>query len=255
MMKLHITLESMVLQTAASAVVYVPYPGLAQKCARRVIWLLHCAFKDGNFFFDELAMGKYVDSNNCLLIAPSLGNSFFVNTDAGDYADFLSDELQPYLSRNLLGIDTEGASQEIVGISMGAFGALAWVLREPARFVRSFLISGVYNPLLAADPRIKNNREQKNLARITSNLETKLLSGPGAIREGCDLLGMVASTGGLSGHCFNLFCGSEDYMCLPQLSALELALRQAGLNYKASCLPGVHDRVFWEGCLRAIIEG
>lgn len=253
MIRIKLTIDSVTLQMPVNVDICIPYPCFAQKKQVSVVWLLHCAFKDGSFFLNELGVGKYVDKNNLILVAPSMGNSFYADTDYGDYASFLQKELQPYLLEQF-NFPKEREQNHVVGISMGAFGGIIWALNNPELFSKQFLISGTYDPLLPIDERIRKDRALKNLSRITNKIQQILFKEKDVLLPECDIRSKFLN---LESDYFpevHFYCGSEDYMSLNQTHMLEKLLKEKNIPVFSSQYSGAHDTLFWEKCMEDIFN-
>ena len=91
------------MQSPVTVLIALPYPNLSSE-QTKTLFALHCAMKDGHYFFDELGLGSYVDKHNVAIVAPCLGNSFFVDNKFQSAGAFLRNELMPYLKKNLISL-------------------------------------------------------------------------------------------------------------------------------------------------------
>lgn len=215
----------------------------------RSLWALHCALADGNLFFEDLGLGALVDSLGFALIAPSLGNGFFVNTPAEAQADFL-DELYSALGEIWPLAQDESA---VAGISMGAFGALRWALAS-RHFKSAALISGLYFADLEPDERFAKNRAQRALYQTFKGSMTRTLQDDaGHVRPDADLERLLSKA---EGHfpALHIFCGEQDYLSLPQSLALEALCASRHCPAALDLSPGGHDRQYWHGAIRAAVD-
>lgn len=57
----------------------------------RVLWTLHCGMGNGNFFFDSLNAADMAEKNGIAIVAPSLGNGYFINSDLEAQGGFLEE--------------------------------------------------------------------------------------------------------------------------------------------------------------------
>lgn len=120
MIKIHLVLDSCILLTKVTVDIALPYNLLNIQDKYKVLWCFHCSLEDGRFFFEKLSLSNYVDSNSLVLIAPSLQNNFFCNSNQSRCEDFISQELIPILRRTLpLSVETK--DNFLLGFSMGGF--------------------------------------------------------------------------------------------------------------------------------------
>ena len=215
----------------------------------RSLWALHCALADASLFFEDLGAGALVDELGFALIAPSLGNGFFLNTPGEAQADFL-DEILHALAE-ILPLSPEGRA--VAGVSMGAFGALRWALAS-GHFTSAALISGMYFADLAPDGRYARNHGQRALYHAFRDaMRRALLDGAGKPRPGADPARLLEDA---AGHlpALHIFCGEEDWLALPQSLALERLCAAYGASATLTLSPGGHDRAYWRGAFKAACE-
>lgn len=213
------------------------------------LWALHCALSDGSLFFEDLGAGQLVDELGFALIAPSLGNGFFLNTPLEAQEDFL-DELFCALGE-IFPLSREGCS--VAGVSMGAFGALRWALAS-GHFRSAALISGMYFAGLAPDGRLAKNHGQRALQRTFGDaMRRALLDDSGDPRPEADPERLLEAA---AGHfpALHIFCGEQDWLALPQSLALERLCAGRGAEATLTLSPGGHDREYWRGAFRAACE-
>lgn len=211
----------------------------------RVVWALHCAMGDGGFFFDRLDAARLVDEHKIALIAPSLGNGWFINSPFERQADFLQ-EMFGHL-RDVLPLSRRREDNLVLGVSMGAFGALRWAMISD-NFGGAAGISGVYDHSLPLDARLQKHRAQRALYATLSGLARQLLlDEAGHAREELDIAALAARS---SCPRLALYCGDGDYLSLSQTRHLERLFLERGLPVTARVTPGGHDEMYWKRALR-----
>ena len=144
MLKLQLNFDALTLLTPLTVQVYAPSLNvdlLTLPC----VFCLHPAFADGSIFVDKLGLLTCLDAYPAIYVIPSLGNNYFVNQSAGAFFDFLDLELLPLIGRTLR-VNTAPENIRLLGISMGAFGALHWTLAGRAPCAKVALLSGFYDP-------------------------------------------------------------------------------------------------------------
>lgn len=249
MIRASLTIPSLALLRPVRVEAALPHGICAGPRPWRSLWGLHCALGDASLFFEDLGAGALVDELGFALIAPSLGNGFFLNTLGEAQADFL-DELWSALVE-ILPLSREGCA--VAGISMGAFGALRWALAS-GRFSGVALISGMYFAGLAPDARYAKNHAQRALYHtFRDTMRRALLDDAGEPRPGTDPARLLADA---TGHfpALHIFCGEEDWLALPQSLALERLCAERGAEATLTLSPGGHDRAYWRGAFRAACE-
>lgn len=210
---------------------------LPYKC----VWALHCAMENGDFFFDRLSASELIEKEKIALIAPSLGNAYFLNSSFEAQADFLN-ELAANLP-NLLPISKRREDNGILGISMGGFGAVRWGLVNQG-FGHIAAISGVFSCNVPEDERIAQDRRLKAVHGTFKKIMRKYLLEDNLVtRQEADLELLSANIENPPE--LTMFCGEEDYISLNQTLWLEKILVSAGLPVSLELMPGSHDPQFW----------
>ncbi len=247
MMRLRITLESTTLLRPVEVVVVLPSGFNIGKAPYRTIWALHCAMSNADFFFDSLRAGDIAKGAHIAIIAPSLGNGYFLNSVYERQADFLQDELMPTL-QEALPLSLQRDDNFIIGVSMGGFGALRWGLDRGENFAAVAAISGVFDPRLPLDERVLKKRAQRALHVTCDSIMRRLvLDESGQMYPDADLNQLVRHAGS-SGRAprLELFCGEQDYLSLSQSQAVEMLCREYRLPARLHTMPGEHDPAYWQ---------
>lgn len=214
-----------------------PYP---------TVWALHCAMEGGSYFLDVLGCGKLIDQYGMALVAPSLGNGWFINSPFEAQADFLEeifDSLPQYLC-----LSTAKEQNVALGISMGGFGALRWAL-EKDRFGTAISIGGVLTPSLPPDSRAK--RDQMALYGVCRKLLARLGDGADFMP---DLALLLAQRNAPDTLC-QLYCGDDDYLALAQNEDFFLQCESCGQPCALDILPGGHNAAAWIPALEKAFAG
>lgn len=210
-----------------------PYP---------VVWALHCAVKDGAFFFDELGAAELVDAEKMAIVAPSLGNGYYVNSVFDAQADFLNEIL--HALPETLPLSRERQYNVALGISMGGFGAMRWALQSHA-FAKVTSISGVFDCHIKPDVRIVNDRVQRALhATFEKNMERLLLDDNGQTLPDADL-GMLMDKAGTDCPSIRLYCGRQDYLAMPHNIAFMNLCNKKNMPARIREEDGGHDVEYW----------
>lgn len=250
MITLRMRINSLTLYRPVEVSVALPYTPLSGMVCSKTLWALHPAMEGGEFFFDRLGLTRLADRYGVAVVAPSLGNGYFINSAYEKQADFLQTELMPVL-REILPLSSRREDNMLLGISMGAFGAAHWALRCPETFGAAALISGVFDASLPVDERARKNREQRPLVKLFSEKVMPLLmrdedgniSSEANIRP---LYGRAAEKGAPN---FALWYGEEDYLSFEQSRNFARSCREQGINVTEHTAPGGHDLAFWEGAV------
>lgn len=208
----------------------------------KCLWALHCSMENGNFFFEKLDCSAIVENLKAAVIAPSLGNSYFINTGYEAQGDFL-EELLTQLPR-ILPLSAAREDNAVIGVSMGGFGAVRWALASE-KFSQAAAISGVFDCHVPDDERVFRDRKLKAIyAAFKKNMLKCLLNSNETTRPEADL-SLLAQ------NCrwhpmIRLYCGQQDYIAMNQTLWLENMLRAAGFPAALDIFSGGHDAVFWK---------
>lgn len=250
---IHLSIEFPSLALLQPVNVEVALPTKVMKTSRyRTIWALHCAMERGSFFFEKLHFQDFVDECNIALIAPSLGNGCFVNSRWEAQADFL-DELYVAM-HEILPLSPEIRKNAVLGVSMGAYGAVRWALGSDF-FGICGGFSGFYDCRLPDDPRLKKNRSQLIIDRvITPVVERILLDSGKNLAEQNDLASLVAKKDVSKGTPLYLYCGAQDYLSLWQTDYLVKICRERSYPAFVEYRDGEHDAKFWKSLIPDFIE-
>ncbi|MBQ7606407.1 MAG: hypothetical protein IJU76_00240 [Desulfovibrionaceae bacterium] len=257
-MRLQITLSSIVLLRPVHITVALPDGFSKARPPYRTVWALHSAMSDGDMFFSVLGMEEFVQKEGFALVAPSLGNGYFINGSHERQADFLQTELLPTL-RETLPLSTDRRDNVLLGISMGAYGAIHWALNSPETFSRVSALSGVFERPLPEHPLLRKKRALKALYGALSPIMRQLFEDKaGVIRSEADLQPMLERLNERNTPSawpqIRLFCGEEDYLALPHCQNMLERLCSCngwGTLYIAQ---GGHDAVFWRSILTEVVQ-
>ena len=214
----------------------------------RVLWALHCAMGSGNFFFENLDAAALVDKEHVAIVAPSLGNGYFINSSYEAQGDFLLEMLGAL--RDLLPLSHQRADNAVLGVSMGGFGAIRWAL-ESGLFGSAASISGVFNSTLPPDERMLKKRAQRALyLTFEKTMRRMLLDAEERLRPEADLEYLLQKTEKNFPHIY-LYCGEQDFLSLPHNSELEQACLRHNCPVRLRLVPGEHDLACWRGAFHA----
>lgn len=216
----------------------------------KCVWALHCAMKDGEFFFDALNSGSLVEKEKIAIVAPSLGNAYFINSDFEAQADFL-EEIFTQLPR-LLPLSRRKEDNNVIGVSMGGFGALRWALAS-GNFQNAAAVSGVFDCHIPDDERLRKDRRLKTLhISFKKTMRKCLLDQNERTRSEADFYRLARAA--TEPPRVALYCGEQDYISLNQTVWLEELLRSASIPVVARFFPGGHESGFWKVAFRIAVE-
>lgn len=243
MIKLDLTLDSLVLMTPVKVQVLLPSRFDGQETP--IVYALHPAFADGSIFAERLGAGRYVDKLNFALAAPSLGNNYFVNHGVNQIFDFLNDELPQCLQR-IFNLSKDSSKQHLLGISMGAYGALHFALQGRHKFAKAALISSVFKH---EGYELKGSRRVKLIFNLLQPVISDCLyEHGGSLRIDLEqLIGFHAEDDYKTR--FRLYAGDMEKIPLQQSELFTSLLRQSGFDAQLISEQGDHDEDLWSQVL------
>ena len=101
MIKLSISIASQILYRPVTVTVALPYTLTTGKGPFKTLYALHPAMENSGIYFEKLGLSDKVDKDELAIVAPDLGNGYFINTPYEKQADFLQKELMPVLCEML----------------------------------------------------------------------------------------------------------------------------------------------------------
>lgn len=218
----------------------------------RVLWALHCAMGNGEFFIDSLNASEVVEKHGIALVAPSLGNGYFINSDLEPQGDFLN-EMKRSLG-STFAFSQEIEDNAVLGVSMGGFGAIRWAL-ESCEFFGAASLSGVYDCRIPPDERLLRNKAQRVFHYAFSNqMKRMLLDSEGGTRPEANFETLFQQTKQEKLPNIFLYCGEEDYLSLAQTTAFEGVCECFHCPVSMCLEPGAHDVDYWRRAFREAVS-
>lgn len=246
MMRVRVTFPSTTLLRPVEVAMAVPAGFTGARPPFKCLWALHCAMEDGGVFFETLGMGALAAAGGFAVVAPSLGNGYFLNSDHDRQGDFLQ-ELLDHLPE-AFALSRRREDNAVLGISMGGFGAVRWALESRA-FASATAISGVFDCHVPPDERLFADRQQRALHfALNKTMRRMLLDADGRTKKEADLASLLEQGPGEPPQ-IHLFCGEEDYLSLPQTIAMERLCREHGCPVSMLLSPGGHGPEYWRRVL------
>ena len=225
--------------------VVIPDRGTEKRTAYPVLYLLHGLSDDYTSWLRRSSIERYAELYNIAVVMPDGGRSFYTDTQTGEkYFTFLSEELPEFIT-HMFPVSTRREDTFAVGLSMGGYGALKLVLRQPERFAAAGIMSSVTDICGKFDDPVFDMQMWRN---IFGSRET-------VIEQKNDLFSLVAEvaqkkqTPGVA-----QFCGTEDFL-LEDNRKLASVLEKSNLtHYVYQEAPGTHSWDFWDTHIQIILE-
>lgn len=215
-----------------------------------VLWLLHGHSGDDTDWLRLTRLTQYVARYPLIVVLPSVGNSFYVNSWADStarYEDFIIAELHARITRTYA-VDT--LREAVAGLSMGGYGALMLGLRYPRRFRFAGILSGAIQAA-GAPERLDTLTAAWTFPAVDSAF------GPqgSAHRTTHDpfLLYRTAAPTDLPYLYFLIGTGDQLLSLLPLNRAFTDSLRAYGARYEYHEIPGGHSWRVWNAALPSLL--
>lgn len=214
-----------------------------------VLFLLH-GFSDCHAtIVQNSALVRYCSGTPLLVIMPEAGCSFYADSPAGQYWQYLTREL-PQALENWFQLPQEKSCRFVGGISMGGYGAVKWALQFPEKFAAAFLLAPVTD--LAG---IREHGFDRSVDPNAPSLEDLHLDElfPGKV-EGTreDLYFLLNQADPKTLPESFLYTGTEDFL-FQDICRFSQALKEKGEASRLICLSGIHDWPTWEEFLKDMI--
>jgi len=246
MIKFTITIDSYTLFRPVKVLVALPHSLIVKK-PYRAIWALHPSMKGADIFFDDLGVARLMEEKNFAIIAPDLGNAFFVDSVIEKQASFLRAELVQIIRDNIC-ISHDPQDNYLFGISSGGFGSLCWALSNGNIFSRVATMSSSILPKLQEDTLL--SRKERFIWRLFSKQFKQIANFPANNLE--SLLESSVAKGEIPE--LAIFCGQEDNLCLGNIHYFHGLLQKQGLPVKLELSPGEHDIEYWHRTFPKAVE-
>ena len=207
----------------------------------RVLYLLHGL--SGNFleWSRYTALERYTREYELCVVMPSVQRSFYTDMKYGlPYYTFISEEL-PRLMKAMFGISADPKDTFIAGCSMGGYGALKMLMRNPENYGGAAAFSSAVD--LKHSMLNEESRKLFPYPDITGVFGEKVEVGPEddlyAIAENYAKLPQAKEIP------IYASCGTEDFL-YPYNVEFRKKMEELGINYHYEEWPGVHGWDFWD---------
>ena len=198
MIKLNCTFFSECLGRDASVTVLLPSSAPKAASAYPVLYLLHGLSDSADSWLTKTSLERHADAHNLAIVLPNAARSFYCDMAYGDaYYTHISLEI-PEFCESLFPVSRDPKFRYIAGNSMGAYGACKIALKEPGRFSKVGLFSGVLDV------------QQMVNAMPELNRDWMLCFGGNHVPDSENLLKLLPEASVLPE--FYHYCGSEDFL-------------------------------------------
>ena len=200
-----------------------------------VLYLLHGLTDSAQSWLHRTSLERYADAHSIAVVLPNAARSFYCDMTWGDaYYTHISREV-PDFCEGLFPISQEPARRYLAGNSMGGYGACKIALREPGRFGKVGLFSGVLDIQQMVD------------AAPMFSRDWQLCFGGPRVPEEEDLLKLLPKAAVLPE--FYHYCGTGDFLAEGNRTFCALCRE---LNIPLTSLweeDGTHEWNFWDAQL------
>lgn len=208
-----------------------------------VLYLFHGGVADASCWIRYTDIEALAEELNMAVVMPNVGNSYYTDMVHGPaYYMFVTEEL-PRMVRSVFPISEKREANFAAGLSMGGYGALKVVLRNPERYKGAVSLSGVvdimdlltcgrYEELLDLDSIYGSDREKvRGSKEDLYFLAKELAAGKKQIPD------------------LYLAVGREDYFAKTNGEYADF-LKELGIDRCFELDEGNHDWDFWSPHLR-----
>lgn len=255
-MRLDVSFLSSILLQPVRLVVLLPAENVQCQPPYKTVWILHSAMSSGERTLESIGGAELCEKKGLALVAPSLGNSYYVNSEQERYADFLCEELMPLIQQNFP-LSRLRNDNMVMGFSMGAFGAMHWGFARCQDFGVIAAVSGVFELPVEDHPFFSKDRFLKRLkALLNPVMRKRLYDDIGRLRPEADLERLMEQTSYKGQRIFphvSLYCGEDDYLALPHCHRMFERLRSHHVKASLHFSPGGHDEAFWRQAADAAV--
>lgn len=256
MIRIHCDFQSLILATRVSVEVFLPnvisftdevsdYKAHYSFAPFKTLYLLHGAWDSGPQWIENTSVMRMAEEQQIALVLPSVGNSFYANTQTGiRYEDFFMEEVLGFV-RALFPLSEKREENFIAGVSMGGYGALKTSFLKPELFSKCFVMSSVVDISYSTriiralgvetDHALGTWRELKGSAYDLKTILGKYEGHYEALPE----LFIIEST--------------EDYLTESN-RAFHAYLEEEGIPHTYREYPGIHEWKFWDEHLAECME-
>lgn len=224
------------------ATVTVLLPAAAAEGSRRwpALYLLHGLTDCGDTWLHRTSLERYAESLGMAVILPNAARSFYCDMAYGDaYYTHISQEV-PAFCENLFPLSRDPRHRYLAGNSMGAYGACKISLKEPGRFSKVGLLSGVLDirQMVASMPQLQR--------------DWLLCFGGDRVPDEEDLLSLLPKAAELPEfyHC----CGTEDFLAEGNRTFCRLCEEYRIPLTSVWEEGGIHEWSFWDRQLPALLR-
>lgn len=207
-----------------------------------VLYLLHGLSDDDTAWTRRTSIERYAARRGIAVVMPQAQQSFYADEVHGlPFWTFLTEEL-PGKVQSLFRISSRREDTFVAGLSMGGYGAMKWVLREPWRFGAAASLSGalaLHHPSDRADP------------EFAALMQRVFADGP---TDGTpdDVLHLVRAADPVTLPPLYVACGTEDFLYRSNLAFIEAAASSA-VPLTIALGPGDHDWEYWDARIQDVL--
>jgi putative tributyrin esterase len=207
-----------------------------------VLYLLHGLSDDDTIWTRRTSIERYVAPLGLAVVMPQVHQSFYTDEASGlPFWTFLTQEL-PSVVQQFFRLSSRPEDTFVAGLSMGGYGAMKWVLREPWRFGGAASLSGalmVSNADNPADP-------------LFSAL-TRRVFGDSPIEGSVnDITHLLAGADPSAVPPLYIACGTDDFLYRANDHVVGL-VRAAGLDVTVDFGSGDHEWDYWDDQIQKVL--
>ncbi len=215
-----------------------------------VLWLLHGGGGDHTEWQRNTSIERYANKAGLAVVMPGVDTSGYMDMKRGGYRYFtyISEDLPSFL-QSILPLSDKREDNFVAGLSMGGYGALKWMLRQPDRFAAAASLSGAVDIVS-----ILKEQEQQNSPMSAAFAPAY---GSAAEIEGTedDVMYLFERRMAESTKLPKLYLaiGQEDFGYVGHTASVE-RLRQLGVSFDYTPDHGEHNWDYWDMHIQKVID-
>ena len=233
MIKLHISFLSDALGRDAQLTVLLPNEAAKPSRVRYpVLYLLHGLGDSADTWLNRTSLERYGDDHKMAIVLPNGARSFYCDMAYGDaYYTHISQEVSAFCEA-LFPVSKDPEYRYIAGNSMGAYGACKIALKNPGKYAKVGLFSGVLDIQTLVSNATQHNRDWQ------------LCFGGTQVPEEEDLLKLLSGTKDLPK--FYHYCGTGDFLVEGNRTFCALCKKLQIAMPSHWEEGGIHDWLYWD---------